>query len=209
MEWKLKAVIIIELNFKGNVLKKVHNVIALDLKPLEPLPLAVKKYFNICLEKLGIVPNVLNAYAFDEKKLNAFSGLYNDLMLGESGLSKLEREMIAVVVSSINKCFYCLVAHGAAVRELSKNPILGEALVMNYRVAEIDDRTRKMLDFSVKMTEASYRIEEQDREHLRKVGFSDRDIWDISAVASFFNMTNRMASAVDMRPNDEYHKVHR
>ena len=93
--------------------------------------------------------------------------------------------------------------------EFDKNPILGEALVMNYRVAEIDDRTRKMLDFSVKMTEASYRIEEQDREHLRKVGFSDRDIWDISAVASFFNMTNRMASAVDMRPNDEYHKVHR
>jgi uncharacterized peroxidase-related enzyme len=102
-----------------------------------------------------------------------------------------------------------LVAHGAAVRELSKNPILGEALVMNYRVAEIDDRTRKMLDFSVKMTEDSYRIEEQDREHLRRVGFSDKDIWDISAVASFFNMTNRMASAVDMRPNDEYHKVHR
>ena len=190
-------------------MKKINNVTALDLEPLEPLPQAVEKYFSVCLEKLGMVPNVLNAYAFDEKKLNAFSGLYNDLMLGESGLSKLDREMIAVVVSSINKCFYCLVAHGAAVRELSKNPILGEALVMNYRVAEIDDRTRKMLDFSVKMTEDSYRIEEQDREHLRRVGFSDRDIWDISAVASFFNMTNRMASAVDMRPNDEYHKVHR
>ena len=136
-------------------MKKINNVTALDLEPLEPLPQAVEKYFSICLEKLGMVPNVLNAYAFDEKKLNAFSGLYNDLMLGESGLSKLEREMIAVVVSSINKCFYCLVAHGAAVRALSGDPELGEMLVMNYRVADLSDRHRTMLDFAEKITEAS------------------------------------------------------
>jgi len=117
--------------------------------------------------------------------------------------------MIAVVVSSVNKCFYCLVAHGASVRELSKDPILGEALVMNYRAADLEGRTRKMLDFAVKMTEVSYQINERDREELRLAGFSDKDIWDISAVASFFNMSNRMASAVDMRPNDEYHKAHR
>jgi uncharacterized peroxidase-related enzyme len=191
------------------IVKNFKKVTALDLKPTKPASDAVKKYFNICIEKLGLVPNVLNAYAFDEDKLNAFSGLYNNLMLGDSGLSKLEREMIAVVVSSVNKCFYCLVAHGASVRELSKDPILGEALVMNYRAADLEGRTRKMLDFAVKMTEVSYQINERDREELRLAGFSDKDIWDISAVASFFNMSNRMASAVDMRPNDEYHKAHR
>ncbi|MDA0361456.1 MAG: peroxidase-related enzyme [Proteobacteria bacterium] len=187
-------------------MKKNQKVIALDLPPMEPLPENVKKYFDTCLEKLGIIPNVLKAYSFDTHKLNAFSGLYNDLMLGQSGLSKLEREMIAVVVSSVNKCFYCLVAHGSAVRELSRNPILGEMLVMNYRVAELDMRQRKILDFSVKMTENSYKIDESDRQKLREVGLLDRDIWDIAAVASFFNMTNRMASAVDMRPNEEYHQ---
>ena len=191
------------------IVKNFKKVTALDLKPTKPASDAVKKYFNICIEKLGLVPNVLNAYAFDEDKLNAFSGLYNNLMLGDSGLSKLAREMIAVVVSSVNKCFYCLVAHGASVRELSKDPILGEALVMNYRAADLEGRTRKMLDFAVKMTEVSYQINERDREELRLAGFSDKDIWDISAVASFFNMSNRMASAVDMRPNDEYHKAHR
>lgn len=188
---------------------KLPKATALDLPPVDPLPPETQKYFDICVEKLGMVPNVLTAYAFDVEKLNGFTSLYNDLMLGESNLSKLEREMIAVAVSSVNRCFYCLVAHGAAVRQLSGDPKLGEALVMNYRVAPLDARQRAMLDFAVQMTEASYKIEEADREALRKVGFSDRDIWDIASVASFFNMTNRMASAVDMRPNDEYHAAAR
>lgn len=182
---------------------------ALDLPMMDPLPEHVQKYFDICTEKLGMIPNVLQAYAFDAAKLDAFTGMYNDLMLADSGLSKLEREMIAVAVSAVNKCFYCLVAHGAAVRQLSGDPALGEALVMNYRVADLDARQRAMLDFAVLMTEASYTIEEHHRENLRAVGFSERDIWDIASVASFFNMTNRMASAVDMRPNAEYHAASR
>ncbi len=182
---------------------------ALDLPMLDPLPEPMAKYFAICQEKLGMVPNVLRAYAFDEAKLNAFTGLYNDLMLADSGLSKLEREMIAVAVSSVNKCFYCLVAHGAALRGLSGDPQLGEQIAMNYRVAKLEPRQRAMLDFAVLMTEASYRIEEPHRQALRDVGFSDRDIWDIAAVAGFFNMTNRMASATDMRPNQDYHSADR
>lgn len=178
---------------------------ALNLPAVDPLPAATQKYFDVCVEKLGMVPNVLKAYAFDIEKLNSFTAMYNDLMLGDSALTKLEREMIAVAVSSVNKCYYCLVAHGAAVRELSGDPALGEALVMNYRVAKIDARQRAMLDFAVKLTEASAKIEEADRQLLRDQGFSDRDIWDIASVAGFFNMTNRVASGTDMRPNDEYH----
>ena len=172
---------------------------------VDPLPAETRKYFDICQDKLGMVPNVLQAYAFDIAKLNAFTGLYNDVMLADSGLSKLEREMIAVVVSSINRCFYCLTAHGAAVRALSGDPKLGEMLVMNWRVADLDARQTAMLAFAEKMTTNSAGIVEADRDALRRVGFSDRDIWDIAAVAGFFNMTNRIASAVDMRPNDDYH----
>lgn len=178
---------------------------ALDLPMVDPLPSATQKYFAVCQEKLGMVPNVLKSYAFDIAKLDAFTGMYNELMLAPGGLSKLEREMIAVVVSSINKCFYCLVAHGAAVRQLSDDPILGEMLVMNYRVAPLDSRQRAMLDFAALMTEGSARIEEQHRQTLRDAGFTDRDIFDIANVAGFFNMTNRVASAIDMRPNDDYH----
>jgi uncharacterized peroxidase-related enzyme len=178
---------------------------ALDLPMAEPLPPATQKYFDICQEKLGMIPNVLKAYAFDIDKLNAFTTLYNDLMLADSGLTKLEREMIAVVVSSINKCFYCLTAHGAAVRQLSGAPQLGEMMVMNWRSAKLDARQTAMLSFAEKITRASGEIVEADRAALRVIGFSDRDIWDIANVAAFFNMTNRVASATDMRPNDDYH----
>lgn len=185
------------------------SVTALDLPMVDPLPAATEKYFRICEEKLGLVPNVLKAYAFDIEKLNTFTALYNDLMLADSGLTKLEREMIAVVVSSLNRCWYCQVAHGAAVRELSGDPALGEAMVMNWRAAALDARQTAMLAFAEKLTLDSARVVEADREALRNVGFTDRDIWDIGAVTGFFNMTNRVASASDMRPNAEYHGMAR
>jgi len=178
---------------------------ALDLPMVDPLPEDTQKYFDVCTEKLGMIPNVLQAYAFDIEKLNTFTAMYNDLMLAESGLSKLEREMIAVVVSSINRCWYCQVAHGAAVRALSGKPELGEAMVMNWRMADLDARHRAMLGFAEKVTKESATVGEADRQSLRDAGFSDRDIWDIASVVGFFNMTNRVASATAMQPNPEYH----
>ena len=186
-----------------------EKVMALEIDPGAELSEATKAYFDKCEEKLGHVPNVLRTYAFDEKKLRAFTDMYNDLMLGDSGLSKLEREMIAVVVSSVNHCYYCLTAHGAAVRQLSGDPALGEQMVMNYRVADLTTKQKAMLDFSVKLTERPDTIEEADRQGLRDAGFTDRDIWDIASTAAFFNMSNRVAAAVDMRPNPEYHAMAR
>ncbi len=162
-------------------------------------------YFAKCDEKLGFVPNVLASYSFDAKKLRGFSEMYNELMLAPSGLSKLEREMIAVAVSSINHCYYCLTAHGAAVRQLSGDPKLGEQMVMNYRVADLTPKMRAALDFAAKLTESPDKMVEADRAALRKAGWSDRDIWDIAATTSFFNMSNRMAAAIEMLPNDQYH----
>ena len=180
-------------------------IIALQLPP-QPLSPDMAAYFAKCEEKLGFVPNVLKAYAFDMTKLSAFVAMYNDLMLGPSGLSKLEREMIAVAVSAHNRCYYCLVAHGAAMRQLSGDPPLGELMAMNFRAARLSKRERAMLDFAVKLTAEPWLIEEEDRVLLRRSGFTDRDIWDIGAVAGFFNMSNRVASATDMRPNSTYHR---
>jgi uncharacterized peroxidase-related enzyme len=180
------------------------HITALKLAPGKHSP-EMETYFAKCEEKLGFVPNVLKAYAFDNAKLSAFVAMYNDLMLAPSGLSKLEREMIAVAVSSHNHCYYCLVAHGAAVRQLSGDPPLGELMAMNYRAARLSKREHAMLDFAVKLTAEPWSVEDEDREALRRTGFSERDIWDIAAVAGFFNMTNRVASATDMRPNSVYH----
>ena len=185
------------------------NITALDLRLPDPLPDDIRELFDKCVAKLGLIPNVLVAYAHRPEKLRAFSQMYNDLMLGDSGLSKLEREMIAVAVSAENRCWYCQVAHGAQVRALSGDPVLGEALVMNWRAADLSPRQRAMIAFAIRMTVASAEIGEADRQGLRQHGFSDADIWDIAAVAAFFNMSNRMASAVEMQPNPDYHGMAR
>ncbi len=148
------------------------TITALKLPPA-PLSADMAAYFAKCEEKLGFVPNVLKAYAFDMAKLRRFVAMYNDLMLAPSGLSKLEREMIAVAVSSHNRCYYCLVAHGAAVRQLSGDPPLGELMAMNYRAARLSKRHRAMLDFAVKLTAEPWLVEEDDRAALRRAGFSD------------------------------------
>jgi len=175
----------------------------------ETLAADLQKYFDVCREKLGMVPNVLRAYGLRPAKLRAFIELYNDLMLGESGLSKLEREMVAVVVSSANRCYYCLVAHGQAVRKLSRDPELGELLVMNYRVAELPARQRALLDFAWELTLTPHLVGESHRAALRQHGLSDEDLFDLANVVGFFNMSNRVAGATDMMPNPEYHLLDR
>lgn len=187
------------------------NVVALDLPipDIADMPEDTRKYFEICQEKLGMIPNVLTAYSQNLKQLEGFTRLYNELMLGEGELSKLEREMIAVVVSSENKCFYCLVAHGAAVRVLSGDPMLGEHLVMNYRSARLDKRQRAMLDFASHLTRSPASVTEEHTQALRDAGFSDPAIWDISNLIGFYNMSNRVAIASDMQPNTEYHSQSR
>ena len=188
---------------------KTNGVTALDMPGRADLEPALKAYFAKCEEKLGFVPNVLEAYAFDNEKLKGFIAMVDDLMLADSGISKLEREMIAVAVSAVNHCHYCLTAHGAAVRQRSKDPELGEMIAQNYRAANLPARQVAMLDFAVKLTEHPAKMVEADRQALRDAGFTDRDIWDIAATASFYNMSNRMAAATEMRPNREYHFMFR
>ncbi len=162
-----------------------------------------------CVEKLGFVPNVYSAYSLKPQRLRNFMAMYNEIMLSPSNLSKLEREMVAVVVSSANRCYYCLVAHGAAVRQLSGDPALGEMMALNYRVAKLNARQRAMLDYAWKMTTTPYLVGDEDRAVLGAAGLSAEDIFDLSETVAFFNLSNRMASATDMMPNREYHTAAR
>lgn len=169
----------------------------------------LKAIWDKCVEKLGFVPNVYSAYSLRPQRLRNFIAMYNEIMLAPSGLSKLEREMVAVVVSSANRCYYCLVAHGAAVRRLSGDPELGELMAFNYRVAKLEPRVRAILDYAWKLTTEMHLVDDADREALRGHGLSSEDIFDLSETAAFFNLSNRMASATEMMPNVEYHLADR
>jgi len=175
----------------------------------ETLPEDIRKVVEANAAKAGFTPNVFLAYGYKPEHFRAFFHYYDVLMKGPSALSRAEREMIVLAVSRVNNCTYCTVAHGAALRILSKNPVLADQISANYRAADVTPRQRAMLDFAVKVTERSGEIEQADFERLREHGFTDSDIWDIGAVAAFFNLSNRMANLADMKPNREFYTMGR
>lgn len=176
---------------------------------LGTLPADMREVVEATAKKTGFVPNVFLAYAWKPDHFRAFFQFYDALMRGESGLSRAEREMIVVAVSAVNACTYCTVAHGAALRILSKKPHLADQVTANYRHADITPRERAMLDFAIKVTSHSGAIEPADLEAMRGHGFTDSDIWDIGSVAAFFNLSNRMANLAGMRPNAEFYTMGR
>jgi uncharacterized peroxidase-related enzyme len=160
-------------------------------------------------EKLGFVPNVLRLYALRPTHLLAWNAWYDELMKGESGLSKAEREMIAVVVSVTNDCDYCIAAHSAALRKLTKDPALADRIAADHRSAAIPERMRAALDFAVKLTTEPAAMAEADVEALRAAGWTDEDVLDIAEVTGLLNMSNRMASGLGWAPNPEYETLGR
>ncbi|MEO7910164.1 MAG: peroxidase-related enzyme [Roseiflexaceae bacterium] len=173
------------------------------------LPEDIQAMFANMRAKPGFVPNVYQAYSLRPQQLRGFIALYDAIMTEDSGLTKAEREMIAVAVSAQNHCFYCLTSHGAVLRIRAKDEVLADTIAANYRAADLTPRQRAMLDLAVKVTGDSAAIADQDLAVLRDYGFTDEDIMDIIQTAALFNYSNRVASALDLRPNREYHHMAR
>ncbi len=165
----------------------------------------MKEYLIVCEQKLGMVPNILKTNTINKKKFDAFNNFYNRLMQEENFLMKFEKEMIAVVVSSINRCLYCCVSHSFTLGKLINDPLTSKNILINYKTANLNNKHTKMLDFVDKLTRSSYLIDDTDRNNLRKVKFSENHILEIIEVCAFFNMTNRIASGTNMIPNKEYY----
>jgi uncharacterized peroxidase-related enzyme len=156
-------------------------------------------------EKAGFVPNVFLALAHRPAEWRAFMAYHDALLLKDTGsLTKGEREMIIVATSAANHCLYCVVAHGAILRVYEKKPLVADQVAVNHRKADITPRQRAMLDFAMKVCSDSHLIDDADAAALRAHGFSDEDAWDIAAITAFFGLSNRMANAIGMRPNDEF-----
>jgi uncharacterized peroxidase-related enzyme len=173
------------------------------------VPAEVQELWEKPLEKLGVVPNVMRIFALRPEHLLRWWSYYDELLRGESGLTKAQREMIAVVVSATSRCHYCVVSHSAALRKLTEDPVLADQLATGYKHAPLDDKELAMLDFAVRLTEESHRMTEDDVDALRRVGWSDEEIMDIAQVAAMFNFTNRLASGLGWVPNPEYFSLGR
>jgi uncharacterized peroxidase-related enzyme len=177
---------------------------------LAELPEDIRTKILEVQEKAGFVPNVFLALAHRPDEFRAFFAYHDALMLKESGnLSKADREMIVTATSARNNCLYCVVAHGALLRIYSKKPLLADQVAVNPWKADLSQRERAMLDYALKVCSDSASIGDEDYARLREHGFDDEDIWDIAAITAFFGLSNRMANAVSMRPNDEFYLMGR
>ena len=155
-------------------------------------------------DKAGFIPNVFLVLAHRPDEFRAFFAYHDALMEKESGLTKAEREMIVVATSSANQCQYCVIAHGAILRIYSKNPLIADQVAVNYRKADLTDRQKAMLDYAMKVSQQAHETGDDDAAILKSHGFTEEDIWDIAAVSAFFSMSNRLANATAMRPNDAF-----
>ncbi|MBD0415344.1 peroxidase-related enzyme [Tianweitania sp. Rool2] len=160
-------------------------------------------------EKSGFVPNVFLTLAYRPDEFRAFFAYHDALMDKPGNLTKAEREMIVVATSNANQCQYCVVAHGAILRIRAKNPLIADQVAINYRKADISPKQMAMLDYAMKVSARAYEVGDEDIETLKGHGFTDDDIWDISAISAFFGMSNRLANVTSMRPNDEFYTLGR
>ena len=177
--------------------------------PIDKLPDDIRTRLLAVQEKSGFIPNVFVKLAYRPDEFRAFFAYHDALMEKDGGLSKAEREMIVVATSSFNNCEYCVIAHGAILRIRAKNPLIADQIAVNYLKADITPRQRAMLDFAMKVCRVAHLIAEDDFAVLSRHGFSDDDIWDIAAIASFFALSNRMAHFAGMRANPEFYLMGR
>jgi uncharacterized peroxidase-related enzyme len=176
---------------------------------LESMPDDIRERILAVQEKSGFVPNVFLVLAHRPDEFRAFFAYHDALMEKDGGLTKAEREMIVVATSNANQCQYCVVAHGAILRIRAKNPLMADQVAINYRKADITERQKAMLDFAMKVSLTAQTVTDVDIAAVKGHGFTDEDVWDITAIAAFFALSNRMANVTNMRPNDEFYLLGR
>ena len=176
---------------------------------IDALPDDIRSRLLAVQEKSGFVPNVFLTLAYRPDEFRAFFAYHDALMERDSGLTKAEREMIVVATSSANQCHYCVIAHGAILRIYEKAPMIADQLAVNYRKADITPRQKAMLAFAMKVCNDSAAVDEADFAALREHGFDDEDAWDIAGITALFGLSNRMASVISLRPNDEFYLMGR
>jgi uncharacterized peroxidase-related enzyme len=176
---------------------------------IKDMPADISERILAVQEKSGFVPNVFLVLAHRPEEFRAFFAYHDALMEKPGDITKAEREMIVVATSNANQCQYCVVAHGAILRIRAKNPLIADQVAINYRKADLTPRQMAMLDYAMKVSARAQEVGDADFAVLKTHGFSDEDIWDISAIAAFFGMSNRLANVTSMRPNDEFYNLGR
>jgi len=204
-----EAVLTVQISRSRGTVLSQQPISRFPVPEIADVPDDIRARILAVQEKSGFVPNVFLVLARRPDEFRAFFAYHDALMDKPGNLPKAEREMIVVATSSANQCQYCVVAHGAILRIRAKNPLIADQVAINYRKADITDRQKVMLDFAMKVALQAHAVDDGDIANLRSHGFSEEDIWDISSIAAFFSMSNRLANVSNMRPNEEFYMLGR
>ncbi|NBC23215.1 MAG: peroxidase-related enzyme [Gammaproteobacteria bacterium] len=141
----------------------------------------------------GRVSNILKVHSLRPSALAHHLDLYMGLLFGSGGLSRAQREMIAVVVSRENDCEYCVSHHREALAKYVRDPDLLEQVCGDYRQAELSAGDRALLDYAARLTASPAAVDENDVVNLRRSGYTDEDILLANLIVAYFNFVNRIA----------------
>ncbi len=151
----------------------------------------LKAQYEDVRQRRGHISNVMKAHSLDPKTMRLHLDLYLHLMFGKSSLTRVQREMIAVVVSQTNNCRYCVTHHGEALLAHVRHQALLESLKRDFASASTTTKDKAMLQYAAKLTRSPGSVSESDVEEVRRAGFVDEGILRINLIASYFNFANR------------------
>lgn len=172
---------------------------------LTELPPGLQSLCGKAEEELGFVPNVFLGYSHRPERFSAWFAHYSQLHVPTENLSAADREMIAVVVSAIHQCTYCLVSHVHALRRELDDVELADRIVYNWRHAGLDERRSAICRYADKLTRRPAEISRADLEDLEAVGLSPDEVWDVVELTAMYSFTNRFSLAMGFEANREYH----
>ncbi len=153
------------------------------------------------IEQRGKVANILKVHSLNPEAMDSHLDLYMTIMFGKSGLSRAEREAIAVVVSANNECEYCVHHHAEALRRYIRDDDTIALLMAADGLETLEPRLSNIVRHAEKLTTAPGAMTESDLGELRASGLTDRDILDLTLIVGYFNFVNRIAMGLGVEFN--------
>ncbi|PIQ83663.1 MAG: hypothetical protein COV75_06255 [Candidatus Omnitrophica bacterium CG11_big_fil_rev_8_21_14_0_20_63_9] len=162
----------------------------------------IKAAYDAMQRQMGFVPNVTKAFSLWPEVFDLNNRLFETVMLARTELPNPVKEMVALVVSKANQCDYCVTHHSNFLARYGIGQEVVQRLGADFHTAQVDARTKRLLDYAHQVTRHAYKVTDEDITALREAGWTDRQVLEATVVAAQFNFINRIVDAlgVELEP---------
>lgn len=156
------------------------------------------------IETRGKTSNIMRVQSLNPEAMDAHLDLYLAVMFDDSGLTREEREVIAVAVSSANDCPYCITHHANALKAYWRDDEKVDRFAANPALFDgLDDRQRILVDYALQVTANPGATTEATVDEMRTAGLDDEEILCANLVVSYFNFVNRIALGLGVAATEQ------